>query len=569
MTDSENRGFAQSMAFADAYCNTIHIRTSPSHNSTHSPIALPVNQCLPRNMNGGYHMHSLVRASILALAGLVPFSASSQTHYTIQSLQLNQDGAGDWPLQYDWNRDGIPDFLASGDTNQNLISNSKTGAYTYQKAPGSLEGAIGDFNNDGKFDYAFASINYFYVDFGNGSGGFTPGPSSQGAPGVYGCFAYVVADFNGDGRQDIAGAFETSQTSTTGGTFGVALYLNNGNGFNTGKIVFQSTIPSGNQGSWPYTYRANTPAIFYDFAVGDFDRDGHADLMLRTLYSSYNTPQPIPVTDIRVLYGDAHGNFTAKSVTSNHTLDQVSAADMNNDGSSDIVALNGNTTTVYYGHPNRTFTSASVSSPGGDYLEPMLVDVSGDGLKDIVYLATCPANYSCPDGPTGQIPTGIITLMQTSSHTFSSTGFTQVQDVFSRGFIGDFNHDGKLDAALFTGQEENSNYQLNDHLYLIKNTRSITPLCPAPASPGFHVCTPAGGASVASPVKFNVSASSFYPIRKMEVWIDGTKRSETYNSVGEQAYANPSLSLSAGSHRVTLFAGAYDGSVRKLVTQSQ
>jgi hypothetical protein len=507
-------------------------------------------------------MQCLIRASLLGLAGLVSFSAISQAQYTIQPLQLNQDNSANYPVQFDWNHDGIPDFLASGDTNQNLISNSATGTYTYQTAPG-LEGAIGDFNNDGKIDYAFASINYFYLYYGNGRGGFTQGPSSQGAPGVLGCLGYVVADFNGDGRQDIAGAFETGQTSTTGGTFGVALYLNNGDGFNTGKIIFQSTIPANNQGGWPYTPPGtNTATLFFDFAIGDFDSDGHADLMFRTMYSSENTPQPIPTTDIRVLYGDGHGNFTARTVTTDHTLDQVSVADMNNDGSTDIVALKGDTTTIYYGHPNRSFTSASVSSPGGDYLQPMLVDVTGDGLKDIIYLATCPANYTCPDGPTGQIPTGIITLVQTPSHAFTSTGFKQVQDVFSRGFIGDYNHDGKLDAALFTGQEENSDYQLNDHLYLIKNMRNISALCPAPASPGFHVCSPSG-ASVASPVKFNFSASSLYPIRKMEVWIDGTKRSETYNTVGQQAFANPSLSLSAGTHKVSLFSGAYDGSVQK------
>jgi len=507
-------------------------------------------------------MQCLIRASLLGLAGLVSFSAISQAQYTVQPLQLNQNGSGNYPLQIDWNRDGIPDFLASGDSNQNLISNVKTGTYTYQTAPG-LEGAIGDFNNDGKIDDAFASINYFYLYYGNGSGGFTQGPSSQGAPGVLGCLGYVVADFNGDGRQDIAGAFETGQTSTTGGTFGVALYLNNGDGFDTGKIIFQSTIPANNQGGWPYTPPGtNTATLFFDFAIGDFDSDGHADLMFRTMYSSENTPQPIPTTDIRVLYGDGHGNFTAKTVTTDHTLDQVSVADMNNDGSTDIVALKGDTTTIYYGHPNRSFTSASVSSPGGDYLQPMLVDVTGDGLKDIIYLATCPANYTCPDGPTGQIPTGIITLVQTPSHAFTSTGFKQVQDVFSRGFIGDYNHDGKLDAALFTGQEENSDYQLNDHLYLIKNMRNISALCPAPASPGFHVCSPSG-ASVASPVKFNFSASSLYPIRKMEVWIDGAKRSETYNTVGQQAFANPSLSLSAGTHKVSLFSGAYDGSVQK------
>jgi len=207
--------------------------------------------------------------------------------------------------------------------------------------------------------------------------------------------------------------------------------------------------------------------------------------------------------------------------------------------------------------------SASVASPGGLYLDPMLVDVTGDGLKDIVYAADCPSSYTCPDVPSGVTPTGITTLVQTPSHTFKSAGFTQVQDEFAGTFIGDYNHDGKLDVALFSGQEETQNYQLNDHLYLVKNTRNISALCPAPASPGFHVCSPASGASVASPVKFNFSASPFYPIRKMEVWIDGTKRSETYNSVGYQAFANPSLTLSAGTHRVTLFSGAYDGSVRR------
>jgi hypothetical protein len=103
-------------------------------------------------------MQCLVRASFLALAGLISFSASALAQYSVQSLQLNQDSSGNSPLQIDWNRDGIPDFLASGDSNQNLISNVKTGTYTYQTAPG-LAGAIGDFNNDGRIDQAVASIN--------------------------------------------------------------------------------------------------------------------------------------------------------------------------------------------------------------------------------------------------------------------------------------------------------------------------------------------------------------------------------------------------------------------------
>src|SRR4029079_18429912 len=126
-----------------------------------------------------------------------------------------------------------------------------------------------------------------------------------------------------------------------------------------------------------------------------------------------NTSPSVPVTFIRVLYGDGKGNFTTKTVTSGNNLDQVSVADMNNDGKSDIVALNGNKTTIYYGHSDRTFSSASISTPGGVYLEPMLVDVTGDGLKDLVYTAVCPSTFTCPDVPSGQVPTGIITLTQT------------------------------------------------------------------------------------------------------------------------------------------------------------
>ena len=311
---------------------------------------------------------------------------------------------------------------------------------------------------------------------------------------------------------------------------------------------------------------------FLDLSIGDVDADGHADLVLHTLRSSDTTQSPIPVTFVRALFGDGKGNFTEQTVTSGNNFNQVALADMNNDGTTDIVAVDGSTSTatVFYGHANRSFTSVSLPAPGALYLSPMLVDVTGDGLKDILYAANCPANDSCPDMKTTEVSGGIITAAQTSAHTFVSAGFTPVftytpqngSVYFNGTFIGDYNHDGKLDAALYAGDHQNG-YDPADYLYLLENSRSITPLCPTPSSPGIHVCSPTNGATVSSPVQFNFSASSTYPIRKMEVWVDGVKKSETYNSVGSQAFANPTLALSKGAHAIALYYGAYDGSVAR------
>jgi len=498
-----------------------------------------------------------LRTNVFAALSLLLLPVAVRAQYSVQSHLLNVDGDG-VPFQVDWNLDGVPDFLGSNQTNQNLLS--ANGSYSYKTLVlPSIPQVTGDFNRDGNLDYATGSNGYLYTYLGNGKGGFTIGPSVTGPSGL----GFVVADWNGDGRPDIAAAYDIPSSSTIGGGFGVAIYLNNGNGFDAGKTVFQTTYPVGSQLGLPRTEPGiNAEMHFVDFALGDFDADGHADLMLRTLTSTYNTPEPIPTTTVLLLYGDGKGNFTAQTVASRDTFDQVTVADMNNDGTSDIVAVNGDTATIYYGHANRAFTSASVATPGGIYLEHMLVDINGDGLKDIVYPASCPSTYTCPDVPSGETPIGVITLTQTPAHTFTSTGFVQVQDVFSASYIGDFNHDGKLDVALHTGSEETGNYQPNDHLYVLANTRAGASYCPAPAGSGFHICSPASTASSTS-VTFDFSASSIYPIRKLEVWVDGQKRSETYNSVGEQAFAHVALKLTAGKHNVSLYSGAYDGSVQK------
>jgi hypothetical protein len=64
-------------------------------------------------------------------------------------------------------------------------------------------------------------------------------------------------------------------------------------------------------------------------------------------------------------------------------------------------------------------------------------------------------------------------------------------------------------------------------------------------------------------VKFSFSATSFYPLRKMEVWVDGVKKSETYHVFANQGFSDVSLTLAAGTHTVSFFAGTFDGGVTK------
>jgi hypothetical protein len=111
--------------------------------------------------------------------------------------------------------------------------------------------AVGDFNGDGKQDLAVANSTYpngtVSVLLGQGDGTFQSAVNY--AAGSY-PWSVVVADFNGDGKQDLAVAAPT-----------VRVLLGNGDG------TFQTTNIS-------YVAGASPTAV----AVGDFNGDGFPDL---------------------------------------------------------------------------------------------------------------------------------------------------------------------------------------------------------------------------------------------------------------------------------------------------
>ena len=74
--------------------------------------------------------------------------------------------------------------------------------------------------------------------------------------------------------------------------------------------------------------------------------------------------------------------------------------------------------------------------------------------------------------------------------------------------------------------------------------------CAGPASPGIHVCSPANGASLISPVQALAASNVTGNILRMEVWVDGVKK---YTALGTNALS-ASIALAAGSHRFDYFA---------------
>ena len=129
---------------------------------------------------------------------------------------------------------------------------------------GTIGPAIGDFNGDGRPDFAVPTNGGpngggpIVILLGKGDGTFTTGTPITTTP-PFTPTSVVVGDFNGDGKQDLA-------VLSAQGTGSVNIYLGNGDGtFQTAKNFLVAPA-------------ASTSASRL-LAIGDFNRDGIQDLV--------------------------------------------------------------------------------------------------------------------------------------------------------------------------------------------------------------------------------------------------------------------------------------------------
>jgi hypothetical protein len=245
-----------------------------------------------------------------------------------------------------------------------------------------------DLNGDGKLDLVVAN-SYFSntvgVLLGNGDGTFQPVVvynSGGGSP-----WSVAVADVNGDGKPDIVVANSSSCYGCTGNGL-VGVLFGNGDG------TFQPAVTY-NSGGFNYYNPVS-------LAVADLNGDGKPDIAVTNACG--DSIGCTADSSVAVLFNRGNGTFLSPVAysTAGQVATSVAIADLNADGSPDLVVTNSNcepsrgcgrgTIAVFLGHGNGTFQLNGLFDSGGDGTHSVAVgDLNADGIPDLAV-----ANYCAP-----------------------------------------------------------------------------------------------------------------------------------------------------------------------------
>ncbi|HEV2351619.1 MAG TPA: choice-of-anchor D domain-containing protein [Terriglobia bacterium] len=248
---------------------------------------------------------------------------------------------------------GLSIFLGNGDGTFQSPLPFSTGQVPI---PSSV--ATGDFNRDGKLDLAVgifgASGGEVDIYLGNGDGTFQAGATYHvGTQYSQPPSSIVVADFNGDGKLDLATADWFNSSS-------VSIFLGNGDG------TFQSQVQYATGGS-PYS-----------MALADFNGDGKLDLAVAN--------NDARADSVSILLGNGDGTFQAHvDYATGVSPVSVTIGDFNGDGKLDLATADAgsNTVSILLGNGDGTFQTNQDFVVGVAPVSIVASDFNGDGTLDL------------------------------------------------------------------------------------------------------------------------------------------------------------------------------------------
>ncbi len=305
----------------------------------------------------------------------------------------------------DFNRDGKLDFADATNSLQ-IFLGSGDGTFhaphNYLVGTGALFVTTADLNGDGKLDLAVADLNGLFVLMGNGDGTFqTPVAYATSCTPAF----VATGDFNGDKKLDLLVTYSSGSCSY------VSVFLGNGDG------TFQSTP-------------INTSPSYAAAAtgIGDFNGDGKLDLAVAEQFGT--------ISQVEILLGNGNGSFSLGAIYPVGVFpDSVAVADFRSNGKLDLAlaTLYGGTD-VLLGNGDGTFQSfGGLATPFPVWV--VAADFNGDGKPDLAVAL---------QGP----PTSVDVALGNGDGTFQPpTPYPVVKEAVSLA-VGDFNGDGKTDIIV-------------------------------------------------------------------------------------------------------------------------
>ncbi len=186
----------------------------------------------------------------------------------------------------------------------------------------------------------------------------------------------LIADFDKDGKLDLAVAHQGNFTNETGH---IAVLLGNGDGtFRTAVKYTAGVLPS-------------------SLAVGDFNGDGRPDLAVSNSGSQGYAGLPADTGSVSILLGKGDGTFGAASrIAAGDGPASVLPYDLNNDQKTDLIVANrdSGTFSVLRGNGDGTFQPQANTAVGPKPAYLGVSDLNGDAVPDIIVLHSVSATLS-------------------------------------------------------------------------------------------------------------------------------------------------------------------------------